>query len=137
VAKPELGTKRTCPSCGTRYYDLNRVPIVCPSCATVFELAVPQRAERPPEPKVEKPQETVEVEREAEVVSLEEAEAGPEEDVGPDADSEDDEPVVPGVEVDAEIEEEAADDTFLEADEEEGDDVSGLLDVDAEDEEER
>lgn len=33
MAKPEWGTKRTCYSCGARFYDLRREPIVCPICA--------------------------------------------------------------------------------------------------------
>jgi len=34
VAKPEWGTKRTCPKCGTRFYDLgNDSPVVCIDCA--------------------------------------------------------------------------------------------------------
>ncbi len=32
MAKPEWGTKRVCGSCGTRFYDLNREPVVCPKC---------------------------------------------------------------------------------------------------------
>ncbi len=34
MAKPELGTKRVCVSCGARFYDLTKVPAVCPKCAT-------------------------------------------------------------------------------------------------------
>jgi uncharacterized protein (TIGR02300 family) len=34
MAKPELGTKRLCVSCGTRFYDLTRQPAVCPKCGT-------------------------------------------------------------------------------------------------------
>ncbi|MCX7932423.1 MAG: FYDLN acid domain-containing protein, partial [Rhodovarius sp.] len=30
MAKPELGSKRTCVSCGARFYDLMRNPAVCP-----------------------------------------------------------------------------------------------------------
>jgi uncharacterized protein (TIGR02300 family) len=35
------GTKRTCQSgeCGSRFYDLNRNPIVCPICGTIYEIA--------------------------------------------------------------------------------------------------
>ena len=36
MAKPEWGMKRTCQSCGVRYYDLRRSPITCPSCGAVF-----------------------------------------------------------------------------------------------------
>ncbi len=33
MAKPEWGTKRTCPECGTRFYDLGRNdPAVCIDC---------------------------------------------------------------------------------------------------------
>jgi uncharacterized protein (TIGR02300 family) len=36
VTKLELGTKRVCGSCNSKFYDLNKDPIVCPACATVF-----------------------------------------------------------------------------------------------------
>jgi uncharacterized protein (TIGR02300 family) len=34
MAKPELGTKRVCVSCGARFYDLQKTPAVCPKCST-------------------------------------------------------------------------------------------------------
>src|SRR6201999_1753794 len=34
MAKPELGTKRVCFSCNTRFYDLTKSPAVCPKCGT-------------------------------------------------------------------------------------------------------
>lgn len=34
MAKPELGTKRVCVACGTRFYDLGKSPAVCPKCST-------------------------------------------------------------------------------------------------------
>lgn len=37
VAKPEWGVKRTCLNCGTRFYDMQHRPIVCPSCESAFE----------------------------------------------------------------------------------------------------
>ena len=37
MAKPEWGTKRTCQSCGTKFYDLLRDPILCPSCGARFD----------------------------------------------------------------------------------------------------
>jgi uncharacterized protein (TIGR02300 family) len=37
LAKAALGQKRVCLHCGARFYDLNKQPIVCPSCGTTFE----------------------------------------------------------------------------------------------------
>src|SRR5579871_3707580 len=37
VAKQEWGTKRLCPNCGTRYYDMQHDPIVCPRCGAAFD----------------------------------------------------------------------------------------------------
>jgi uncharacterized protein (TIGR02300 family) len=55
VAKPEWGAKRICPSCGARYYDLSRKPVICPKCATPFdpEAFLKSRRSRPA-PAVEK-----------------------------------------------------------------------------------
>src|SRR6202521_5352211 len=39
VAKPELGTKRLCASCGAKFYDLNKDPIHCPKCSTLYVIA--------------------------------------------------------------------------------------------------
>ena len=46
MAKPEWGSKRICPSCGTRYYDLLREPVVCPKCSTPFDPEALLRARR-------------------------------------------------------------------------------------------
>jgi uncharacterized protein (TIGR02300 family) len=37
LASPELGAKQICPSCGAKFYDLNRRPAVCPKCQTAFD----------------------------------------------------------------------------------------------------
>lgn len=57
TAVEEKGLKRICPSCGTRYYDFNRRPVVCPSCETEFsaELKVKTRRSRPAAAEEEKP----------------------------------------------------------------------------------
>ncbi|MCX7380797.1 MAG: TIGR02300 family protein [Alphaproteobacteria bacterium] len=34
MAKPELGNKRVCVSCATRFFDLLKQPAVCPKCST-------------------------------------------------------------------------------------------------------
>lgn len=41
ATKQARGTKRTCQSedCGSRFYDLNRNPIVCPICGSIYEIA--------------------------------------------------------------------------------------------------
>lgn len=111
--KAERGTKRTCqnPECGSRFYDLNRDPITCPICSSVYALALSgagaaaeeKAARRPakkpvyePTPKVEEPAEA-EGEELVAIEGAEEATAGEE------------------------------DETFLEEEEEEGTDVSGIL----------
>ncbi|QGM94810.1 TIGR02300 family protein [Methylocystis rosea] len=38
MAKAELGVKRRCLTCATPFYDLNRLPIVCPKCAAAFQV---------------------------------------------------------------------------------------------------
>lgn len=46
MVRPELGNKRTCIACSTRFYDLGRTPVICPKCHT----------EQPPEqPRVKRP----------------------------------------------------------------------------------
>src|ERR1700692_2700511 len=37
--KAERGTKRICQSCGSKFYDLSRDPIVCPICKTVYQVS--------------------------------------------------------------------------------------------------
>jgi uncharacterized protein (TIGR02300 family) len=37
VANPEWGIKRVCQNCSTKFYDLQREPIICPKCQTEFD----------------------------------------------------------------------------------------------------
>ena len=38
MVKPEWGTKRTCPKCGERFYDLGKdEPVTCIECGTIWE----------------------------------------------------------------------------------------------------
>lgn len=46
MAKPEWGTKRICHSCGKRFYDLLRHPIVCPNCGSEFDAEALLRTRR-------------------------------------------------------------------------------------------
>jgi len=124
VAKAQLGTKRICPNCGARYYDLNHNPIVCPRCGTRFEVAAaPTRVRAAPAKVVPAEVEVeIDVKDPVEVVSLEEA---------------DDEAAAGGaVKVEGGDDEEAIekeeDDTFL-AEEDEEEDVEDIIgDVDEE-----
>ena len=42
MVKPELGMKRVCVACATRFYDLTKVPAVCPKCGTVQPVEQPR-----------------------------------------------------------------------------------------------
>ena len=38
MVKPEWGTKRTCPKCSTRFYDLGKDdPVICIACQAAWE----------------------------------------------------------------------------------------------------
>ena len=100
------GLKRICMSCSTRFYDLNKRPVLCPNCDTEFTGEVKIKARRgrlaandvAEDTEVEDVAETAEVEEEeeedaeAETVSLEEVEVEDtdEEDLDIDADDLDD-----------------------------------------------
>jgi uncharacterized protein (TIGR02300 family) len=123
VAKADLGTKRLCPNCGAKYYDLNRNPILCPRCGTPFEVPTGRGGRPSPAAAAVVVEEVEEVvpEAEVEVISLEQA----------------DEEAAGGVEEVEEGEEaEAAGevaDVFLEEEEGEEDDVTNIIgDVDEE-----
>jgi uncharacterized protein (TIGR02300 family) len=125
LASFDRGIKRQCLHCGTKFYDLNRDPILCPSCGKVFLLteARPTRVFEKEEEEVEE----VEIEEKEEVVA-----DAPEIISLDDADAEEagDEEVIPDVEDVEEVEDIGEDeqDAFLEEDEEDGDldfDVGG------------
>ena len=137
MAKPELGTKRLCGSCGAKFYDLSKSPIVCPKCGTTFEVVAPApprgrggeamaaaaaaAATAPSQETKSEVPETADVE----LVSLEEA----------DAETEGKKALAEGDDDDIEIEdtEEAP---FIEEEEEGADDVSDIIGEGREDDEE-
>jgi uncharacterized protein (TIGR02300 family) len=121
VAKPELGTKRLCPGCGAKYYDLNRDPISCPKCGTVFEAVMTSRAAKAAkvEEAIEEDEDEDDVEA-PEIVTLEEADAEAE------GDSDDD---VPDLEDDDDVDlgdDESDDDVFIDDEDEDEDSVPGI-----------
>jgi uncharacterized protein (TIGR02300 family) len=135
VAKPELGTKRLCAGCGAKFYDLNKDPITCPKCGTVYEVVVVAPRGRPDAAAARaQAAQVAEAEpetNEAEFVSLEEADAEVEGGAKktPAEGGED----VEDVEVEGGDED---DNTFIEETEEEDTDVSEIIGGDIEDEEE-
>ena len=46
VVKAEWGLKRTCQSCGAKFYDMNRSPISCPKCGAEFDPEALLKARR-------------------------------------------------------------------------------------------
>jgi uncharacterized protein (TIGR02300 family) len=97
VAKPEWGSKRICPSCGTRYYDLMREPVICPKCSTPFdpEAFLKSRRARPAAP----------VEKELEPVGADELDTELEPDEAEIAEEEEEEEAAPLEEAEEEDEE--------------------------------
>jgi uncharacterized protein (TIGR02300 family) len=136
VAKPELGTKRLCAGCGAKFYDLNKDPITCPKCGTVFEaVQVTSRARGEAARAAAREVEPVVPEtREAEFVSLEDADAeaqGKKKKTGDAAEGEGE------GEDDVELDDESLDDAaFIEESEEEDTDVTEIIGGDIENEEE-
>jgi len=57
MVKPEWGTKRTCPKCSTRFYDLGKEdPVTCIECGTAFVPEPVLKSKQPmPFEQVEKP----------------------------------------------------------------------------------
>ena len=119
LAKPEHGTKRLCQICGAKFFDLNKDPIVCPKCGTVFQGAAPVRAAAKPR---EEEAELAAAPAGVAPVSLDEVEAG-EEKVA--------EPAVDDIDVEKDDDDgDEADHPFLEEEEEEDGDVDNLIDND-------
>ena len=125
MSKPTLGTKRVCPSCAARFYDLGRSPITCSVCQAVYPVTPPASSRRSTRtaPAEKKKPEVVEadppVSTDADVISLDEAaeaeEAAADEVIGAIGDDED----IPDSDDD--------DDTFLEQEEEGESDVAGIV----------
>lgn len=129
MTKPELGIKRDCPSCGARFYDLNRSPAHCPKCAHDF---IPEALLKPRKPRREdEPAESAEVAKPAAEVPLDSADkdqkaAKSKRKPGLDDEqaSEDDLGDIEDMDIDIDDDE---DDTLLEEDEDEDEDMGGIV----------
>ena len=130
MARPELGMKRQCMSCGAKFYDLDHDPATCPKCGTIYQVtavssrvAAPALAARAAAVPADD-EDDAEIEKGGpEIVSLDEVEAA-EDDADPVADDADDADTAD------------ADDTFLEEEDTGDDDVADLIDGDIENDEE-
>ena len=60
MVKPEWGKKLSCPSCGARFYDLNKDPAICPKCETKVDVQPVLKPRRQPA-KAPKPKKVVPV----------------------------------------------------------------------------
>ncbi len=137
MAKTELGTKRVCPETGRKFYDLNKDPVISPYTGKVVPVETPTTRSRP-EPAAARAaaapapaEEVVTPEpQEAELVSLEEADAEAQGAKGPVETSE------PDVEEEVEMDETLDDAAFIEEQEEEDADVTDIIGSDIENEEE-
>ncbi|MGD9501514.1 MAG: TIGR02300 family protein [Methyloceanibacter sp.] len=128
MSKPARGTKRVCPSCGARFYDLNRTPITCPVCQAAYQLPTApsrrssERAQAAAAPrKVEEAEKRPAMES-ADVISLEEVE-----EAGAEAAIADDEEMVDLGDDAPEIPPGDDENAFLEEEEEGEADVSGIV----------
>ena len=85
VVKPEWGTKRTCPKCGTRFYDLGKEdPVTCIECGTIWEPEPILKSKQPlpfdaPKPATSKEDENDDLAEDLDVD--EDGEASPDDDV--------------------------------------------------------
>ena len=88
MVKPAWGMKRTCQGCGAHFNDMQKDPIICPKCATVYDpdavsrtrrgrsSPAPKPAPRAPVPEVaETPSEAPELEEAGLEIAAEEGEA--------------------------------------------------------------
>jgi uncharacterized protein (TIGR02300 family) len=119
--KAERGTKRTCqnPDCGARFYDLNRDPITCPVCSSVYQLSASATSMAAAAPAVEDKAVRKPVKKPAYVVEP----AKPQD--APETESEEALPAIEGEEEPAAAADE--DETFLEEEEEDGSDMSNII----------
>ena len=132
MAKPELGEKRRCLSCETKFYDLNKDPAICPKCGVVFEVQVQEKIEpvaKPATPKKEKDTTDEVSNADPDTISLEDAD----EDDGDTVDGEEVPDGIPDADDDEESNSEV-DDSFID-DEDDNAKMSNLVNVTKDDNE--
>ncbi len=104
MVKPEWGTKRACPKCGTRFYDLEKDnPVTCIECGTAWEPDPVLKSKQPlpfDAPKKEAPVKDVDsdlsdddldIDEDAEENPDDDVDLGGDDDIGLDTSDDDDE----------------------------------------------
>ena len=92
MAKEEWGTKRVCPndSCGVKFYDLLRTPIICPECGQEVTIETPEArkpgAEIEDKKAIPKKDKTASVDDSDELLEDDEGDVGLDDDVLDDSD---------------------------------------------------
>lgn len=121
MSKPELGTKRDCPSCGAKFYDLNKNPVVCPKCKHEYVPDTGTKAKRakPAEKPKEKTVKRAVAADDEGNVSLD---AMRDDEFASDTDDD-----IDIDDVDVDVEDDDDNDAFLEDDEDGNDDVTGIV----------
>ena len=132
--RAELGNKRICNSCGTKFYDLKKAVPICPKCGAEFIIKIKPRLGRPPLNKnnqnIPKVQEVKKEQVPSNIDNKEEDNIEEEmqdlisiDDIDEDIIDEDND-----IEIESEIE--------IENDEDDANNIEGLTDIDIEDKEE-
>ena len=105
MVKPEWGTKRTCPKCSTRFYDLGKAdPVTCVECGSSWEPDPVLKSKQPMPFDAPKPEETekpdadladndldIDVDEDAEVSPDDDVDLGGDDDIGVDTVGDEDE----------------------------------------------
>nr|WP_281413149.1 TIGR02300 family protein [Marivibrio halodurans] len=97
VSKPEWGLKRTCLSCGAKFYDMRNDPIVCPKCETVFDPEAATKLKRSRQAPEDKSKAKVKEAESDDKDTLEDSENDDDDSVLEDTSDLDDDGDVPGV----------------------------------------
>lgn len=128
--KPELGVKRDCPSCGARFYDLNKSPAHCPKCEHDFvpeallKPRKPRREDEPAEGAEAAPKPAAEVPLDAADKDQKGAKSKRKPGLDDEKTGDEDLGEIDDLEIDIEEDE---DDTLLEEDEDEDEDMGGIV----------
>ncbi len=102
MAKPELGEKHTCVSCGARFFDLGKEPAVCPKCGTEQPAEQPRLKRAAPLPEEQK--KVVKPAIDPDDVDVEVPDDGDDEDILADADDLEDDSDVIDADIDVQTE---------------------------------